>query len=180
MVVFHTEGFSSVFDGTIIDIETIGEFCREYSDSRLYKYIVPIIFGYIDKGGLNIYCAKSHDSLDTLRGKVSGILPILKRPFSAFNCCFEVGVLHHAWGVELPFDRELNKEKYEPKYEIRCNLGISNYNDPFNDIGRLCKEAWERGDINNAIAHNRSCLLKERDVMLKRGYRDPDIINLYK
>lgn len=33
-------------------------------------------------------------------------------------------------------------------------------------------------DFKNVVAHNRACLLKERDILLKRGYRTPDKIEL--
>jgi hypothetical protein len=31
-----------------------------------------------------------------------------------------------------------------------------------------------------AIAHNRSCLLKEKDILLLRGYRKPDELEIIK
>ena len=180
MVIFKSEDVKSSFDGTIIDIETIGEICRGYQDSREYKDVIPIIFGYINKDGLNIYCAKEPSSLKTLQEIVLKILPKLERPFYAFNCCFETGVLFHAWGIEILFDYELNKEKWESKRNAVRKLNISNYDDPFYDVGRKCKEAWERGEFKKCIAHNRSCLLKEKEIVLKRGFRKPDDFILYK
>ncbi|NKQ39887.1 MAG: hypothetical protein HF967_10615 [Methanosarcinales archaeon] len=59
-------------------------------------------------------------------------------------------------------------------------MKISKYNDPFNGNGKLCMHAWLRGDIKNAIAHNRACLLKEKDILLKRGFREPDNLKLWK
>lgn len=40
--------------------------------------------------------------------------------------------------------------------------------------------AWDNGGYNEVIAHNRACLLKERDILLKRGYREPDILEFIK
>ena len=34
--------------------------------------------------------------------------------------------------------------------------------------------AWEEGEFEQAIAHNRACLLKERDILLLTGAREPD------
>jgi len=34
--------------------------------------------------------------------------------------------------------------------------------------------AWQAGEFDKAVAHNRACLMKERDILLKRGYRKPD------
>jgi len=31
-----------------------------------------------------------------------------------------------------------------------------------------------REEFDKAIAHNRACLLKERDILIKRGFRKPD------
>ena len=56
--------------------------------------------------------------------------------------------------------------------------GIPNYGDPFNNSGEECMLAWLRGDYENAIKHNRSRLPKERDILLKRGYRKPDKLRM--
>jgi len=174
MVIIHKEKLKSNFDGTIIDIETIGEFSNEYNDSRKYKQILPVIFGFIDRNGLSIYCAKNEGSLDKLKNEIPPLLDNLERPFYAFNCHFEMGVFFHSLNKKVLFERELNERKYERKSSAVSKLNIPQYDDPFNDRGVLCKEAWLQGQIDNAIAHNRSCLLKERDILLKRGFREPD------
>jgi len=48
MVKIYSEKVKSDFEGTIIDIETIGYF-MELNDSRRYSKITPVIFGFIDK-----------------------------------------------------------------------------------------------------------------------------------
>jgi hypothetical protein len=93
----------------------------------------------------------------------------LERPFYAFNKEFEEGVLFHFLGMEIKFEGELQAREREPKYYAVRELGISNYDDPFNDSGFKCMKAWTKGEIDKAIAHNRSCLLKEKDILLKRG-----------
>ncbi len=45
----HKENINSDFEGTIIDMETIGEFDNRYNDSRRYKNIETVIFGFINK-----------------------------------------------------------------------------------------------------------------------------------
>jgi len=185
MVKIHKEGIKSNFEGTIIDIETIGDFKEEYTDSRYYKEIIPVIFGFIDKDGLEIHCAKSKESINKLKEKIKTILPKLKRPFHAFNCNFERGVFFHSLDKKVTFERELQKERsegewHEPKWSAVSLLEIPQYDDPFNDKGILCMEAWLRGEIDKAIAHNRSCLLKERDILLKRGFREPDELKFVK
>ena len=92
MVKIYEERMKSNFDGTIIDIETIGEFSGRFRDSRKYKQIIPVIFGFIDSDGLTIYYAENKDSLKELNEKIILKIDILKRPFYAFNCSFEMGV----------------------------------------------------------------------------------------
>ena len=177
MIQIHKENINSPIEGTIIDIETIGNF-NEYPDSRRYMKIVPVIFGYIDSECLHIHCAKKIDSLEKLREIIAKELESLEGPFYAFNSDFERGVFFHSLNTEVPFERELNKEKYEAKRRAVAELKIPQYDDPFTDNGKLCSEAWQKGNLKDAIAHNRSCLLKERDILLKRGFRTPDPLRL--
>lgn len=174
MVKVHKEKIKSNFDGTIIDIETIGSFRREHTDSRQYKEITPVIFGFIDKEGLTIHCAKSTGSINKLKEEIKKILPKLKKPLYAFNSVFERGSFFHQLGKQVIFEKELNTERFEAKRSAVSDLKIPQYDDPFNDNGKLCMEAWLKGEMEKAIAHNRSCLLKERDILLKRGFREPD------
>lgn len=178
MVKIVEEKIESKFKGTIIDIETIGRFRENYTDSRRYKEIIPVIFGFINDQGLNVLCAKNRNSIEKLKLKVKEILPQLKTPFYAFNSDFERGSLFHHLEIPIEFHGELNKEKFEAKWLAVRNLEISKYDDPFNDNGKACMEAWLRGEVDKAIAHNRSCLLKERDILLKRGFRKPDYLRL--
>ena len=46
MVKVYSENILSDFKGSIIDLETIGNFLN-YEDSRRYKNIIPVIFGFI-------------------------------------------------------------------------------------------------------------------------------------
>lgn len=178
MVVVHSEQVKSNFEGTIIDIETTGDFC-DYDDSRRFQSHIPTIFGYIDKNMLHIICAEGLKDIEELKIKTVQLVPKLRKPLFAFNCCFERGVLFHFCGMVVDFDGELNKDRYEGKGEVRAGLEIDNYDDPFNDVGRDCMRAWSKGEYGLSIRHNRSCLLKERDILIKRGYRSPDELLLY-
>ncbi|MCG2717800.1 MAG: hypothetical protein L6408_03050, partial [Nanoarchaeota archaeon] len=167
-------------EGTIIDFETIGDFNKQFSDSRRFKDIKPVIFGILYKNKLEIhYITEQHKDvklLDVMKNK----LKELPRPFYAFNCNFERGILFHQLGIDMPFDGELQQARFETKYSARSNLNISNYDDPFNDDGLLCKEAWLKGNHQQAVQHNRSCLLKERDILIKRSFnrpRDLELVN---
>ena len=183
MLHVHSEKNELPFDGTIIDIETVGNFC-DYRDSRCYQKLVLILFGYVNNGELKIFCAEGEEDLTKLKENCSKLIHSLEKPFFAYNCGFEMGVLHHACGLKIEFDGDLMKEKvvgvkWENKREACAELGISNYGDPFNGFGRQCSSAWLNGNYEDAIKHNRSCLLSERDILLKRGYRKPDNFMFY-
>ena len=173
MIIEHKEDISSNFEGTVIDIETIGEFDNRYNDSRRYKDMQLVIFGFINRHALHIFCAKGIAAISELKEKTRDIIDSLERPFYAFNSEFERSVLFYELGREIDFDREL-QEGRESKANVCGYLGIPNYDDPFFDNGYLCMKAWEAGEFDRAIAHNRACLLKERDILLKRGFRKSD------
>lgn len=179
MIKYHSEKDRSSFEGTIIDIESFGNFCRGFGDSREYKDIIPTIFGYINCSELNILCAIGNPALFELKAEIGKVLPKLERPFFAFNCNFEQGVLHHSCSKKIVFDGELNEEKYEPKWRAVKTLGVSNHDDPFFDDGSKCVGSWLNGDYERSIMHNRSCLLKERDILLKRSFRKPEELKFF-
>jgi len=175
MILMFKEELLSDFEGTVIDIETIGELDRSSKqDSRQYRKIQQVIFGYITNDRIHIYCAKGKDGIDQLAERIVKGLDTLNRPFYAFNCDFESGVWFHHLGVQIRFDGELNGSKYESKRDAIHSLGIPNYADPFNDQGLLCIKAWEGRRYKLAVAHNRACLIKEKDILIKRGYRVPN------
>jgi len=173
VIIERKEDINSDFGGTIIDIETIGEFLNQYPDSRRYKGLKLVIFGFINKYGLHILCAKGMKAINELRERIEKIVDSLERPLYAFNSQFERGVLFYQLSKKVNFDGEL-QEGCESKANVRSYLGIPNYDDPFYDSGYLCMKAWQNGEFDAAIAHNRACLLKERDILLKRRYREPN------
>jgi hypothetical protein len=169
------------FEGTIIDIESIGEFNPLFKyDSRNYINIKQVILGYITKMKLHIYCATSPAEIDELKLKTPEILKDLGKPFYAFNCSFESGVLFHHAGLQIDFDGELQGVPFERKKDAILQLRIPNYDDPFFDIGFMCIKAWNTQDFKKAVAHNRACLLKERDILIKRGHREPEKVKFVK
>ncbi|TET17276.1 MAG: hypothetical protein E3J75_03020, partial [Dehalococcoidia bacterium] len=110
MIIEHKEDINSDFEGTIIDIETTGEFDEHYrytNDSREYQYMQEVIFGFINKHSLNIFCAKGREAISDLRAETQKLIDSLERPFYAFNCNFESGVLFHELGKKIDFDGEL-------------------------------------------------------------------------
>jgi len=174
VVITHREAMGSNFEGTVIDVETVGQFHDQYLDSRRYKDHQLVIFGFIDSHGLEILCAEGEGAITELIDEVRKIINGLERPFYAFNSGFERGVLFHNLGMEVDFDRELQRREREAKARAVRELGIPNYDDPFFDNGLKCMRAWENGEFDKAIVHNRACLLKERDILLQRGFSQPD------
>lgn len=174
MIKVYIEKIKSDFKGTIIDLETIGYFRKGYHDTRRCKDITPVIFGCINNNGIKILCAEDEDSIPALKKKIKALLPKLKNPFYAFNTNFERSVLFYFLGKKIEFQGELNQGLYEPKREVVLELSIPNYDDPFYDDSMACLRAWVQGDIDDSVMHNRSCLLKERDILLKRGFRKPE------
>jgi len=173
------------FNGTIIDIETIGNFDKAFNDSRRCAKLIPVCFGVITAKRLEINCIQSLEQLDELKRKIIySLYHDLEKPFTAFNSIFEQSVFFHTFSnltnditIKKGFQRELNLNQYEAKKDAVRKLLIPNYDDPFYN-GSECKDAWELNDFKNIVAHNRACLLKERDILLKRGYRMPDKIEL--
>jgi len=185
VIIEHKEDMSSNFEGTVIDIETIGEFNKSksykiFNDSRQCEDIQQVILGFINRKGINIFCARGEEGIRELVSQTRQILDGLNRPFYAFNADFESSVWFHHIGTIINFDGELQKFKFEKKAEARSSLSIPNYDDPFNDDGLLCSQAWRRGEFDKAIKHNRACLLKERDILLMRDYREPNTISFNK
>ena len=92
MIIEHEEDIASDFEGTIIDVETIGEFLNHYPDSRRYKNIQLVIFGFINSCTLKILCANGLEAIDELGERTSKIIDTLEKPFYAFNSAFERGI----------------------------------------------------------------------------------------
>lgn len=168
------EPIDSRFEGTIIDLETIGEFDKSFNDSRLYRPHKITVFGCITQESLKVFFARNEKELTGLKQKIPEIMESLPRPWSAFNALFEMGVLFHNTSKKFVFEQELNAEKFEGKWRAVQELKLAQYSDPFNDRGALCIDAWKKGEIEKIIAHNRADLLKERDILLRRGYRKPE------
>jgi hypothetical protein len=174
MIIEHHEIIASDFEGTVIDLETIGDFNGLYKyDSRRYKDIRQVILGYVRKDHLHIYCAQDMQDIEKLRTMTPEIVKALSRPFYAFNCEFESSVWFHHIGIQIDFDGELQSARFEKKKDTVRQCGISNYDDPFFDLGFMCMNAWNTKEFDKAIVHNRACLLKERDILIQRGHTQP-------
>jgi hypothetical protein len=187
MAISYIEATESDFKGTIIDIETWGNSIKRFDDSRAYSRVTPVIFGYINDERLEVRCAAWHSSQEKLCSEMEQIVPRLDKPLYAFNTVYERGVLYHSCGLVVDFDGELNLNPKESLRKARLALGIPNYDDPFKDDTVKCVRHWDLecrlglGDSVSRLSlrHNRSRLLKERDILLKRGSRTPDYLKLF-
>ena len=180
MYKIHREEIDSNFVGCIIDFETTGDFRREFrGDSREYVDINPVIFGYLTNKELVIACRSNEERIILLNEYISSTINKLGRPFYAFQTGFESSILFYHINQKINF-KELNSKKYEKKENVVRALRIEQHGDPFNGNGYKCMRAWESGNYKDAIKHNRACLLKERDILLERGYRESDEIEYKK
>ncbi len=171
----YEEDAKSNFEGTIIDLETIGNFQNTYFDSRRYANIKITTFGFITKDWLKIHYTPNPEGMGDLNKEILSTIISLPKPFFAFNAAFEMSVLFHNLGKKIGF-KELNRFTFEKKKSVVEHLGIQNYDDPFDDDGKQCITTWENGDVHKVVAHNRADLLKQKDILLKRGFREPDKI----
>jgi hypothetical protein len=166
------------YDGTIIDIETIGDTTRGYPkyDSREFNQVKIVIFGFINKNGLHIYCAEGMNDIDHLAQYIKAtITPDWAKPLFAYNAHYEMGTIFHHYGIELPFDFELQPREYLRKEDYMQEMGIvDNCNDPFNfppNRGLQCRTSWQNSHFDQAMRHNRACLLKEQAIMLTKTFK---------
>jgi hypothetical protein len=159
--------------GTIIDLETIGLIRNELGGLRKYGLVRPYLFGYLFENTMvQKYVEKFDDIpafLDFLRSM--DLFGFSQRPFFAYNAEFEKGVLYFSTGKTVLFDGDIKKGK-EGKEAVVKRLGIETYGDPFPGAGIKCIEEFKKGNIGDCLAHNQACLLKERDILVREGYRN--------
>lgn len=167
-------------DGTIIDLETIGPIEKGLRDTRRYKNVRPYLFGYLTGNAIVQKYVEKPDHIPQLVQWIKKAIStnFFQVPLYAFFTEFETGVIYCTTGIKVNFDRELKKGA-GGKESIVKKLGISAYDDPFPGAGVKCIEEFKRGNIADCLKHNRACLLKERDILFKRGFVDPNKIEFH-
>jgi len=85
-------------EGTILDVETVGEFDERFSpwDERHYADVQPTILGYLTDDVLVQYCAEGFDEIGKLKEEMSHTIPRLESPLFALNTRFERHILKKA------------------------------------------------------------------------------------
>lgn len=167
------------FEGTIVDLETIGPFTPvssrrpEFGQDFIRKYekIKVTTVGTLSDGVLQIAIALGPEHLDEFGKKALSIVSQSDRPLYAFNKPFEEGCLFWISRNMLDFENELQARAMENKERAVQQLKIPSYNDPYRGKGFRCVDAFIKGDLENIAKHNRACLLKERDILRIRGAR---------
>lgn len=167
MVELYEETVIKKIPGTIIDLETIGEFNRKYKDHRRLANLLPVIYGTLSENNLCIHYISNVNEVPDLLEVIKGTIEELPRPLWAFNYDFEQSIIYNQLGLKLEF-KELQAIPYESKRNAVKVLRIEQFGDPFNDDGLLCSQKWKEGEINDAVSHNRACLLKEAEILLRR------------
>lgn len=170
----------SPLDGTIIDLETIGSIRNGFRDTRRYEKVKPYLFGYLNRNTIVQKYVEKPDHIPKLVQwiKKAILTNIFQEPLYAFFTEFEIGVIYCATGIKVNFNRELKKGA-GGKESIVKKLGIRAYDDPFPGAGVKCIEEFKKGNLENCLKHNKACLLKERDILFKRGFTFPNKINFH-
>lgn len=176
----YVEKRETDFDGTIVDIETIGDFRKvAYPPNQDQDYILRYkdmkitTVGIYGGNEIQIYIAKEMNHLDQFQIKAIRIMEHVKRPTYAFNKSFEEGCYY--WNSNctlLDVDYDLQIFVGESKKSLVSKLNINNYDDPFFDDGGKCVDAFLLGNLQDIIRHNRSCLLKEHQILIIRGAKE--------
>lgn len=154
--------------GTILDIETVGEFEQRFPswDERYYTNLQPTILGYLTDDVLVQHCAEGFDEIGKLIEEMLDTIPKLESPVFALNSRFERHILKKSCNLE-PLIVDVRGIVPGSKWKLREKLGIPTYDDPFNGVGRKCAIEWLNGEYEKCMKHNRACLQIERDILEK-------------
>lgn len=173
----YEEEINTGFEGTVIDIETIGDFGKApWVESNKADHLARFqqmkitTVGVLNDNTLQVFIAKNIESLDNFQQKAVEVMREARTPTYAFNKSFEEGCFYWNSNREiLDIDFELQASSREKKIDAVKDVGIANYDDPYFDVGKMCVDAFQRGELDEIIQHNRACLLKESQILLKRG-----------
>ena len=162
----------AAIEGTIVDLETIGQIHDGRSGFQRYEDVRPYLLGTLTAEGLSQVYASSVDVLPPLfEFMLSQWIPgYLLAPLYAYNTGFERGVIWASTGHIVDGFRELKVDSLGKEEAVRA-YGLGSYDDPFPGAGIQCMNEFRKGNIEPCLAHNRACLLKERDLLLLRGYK---------
>ena len=167
------------FEGAVIDLETDERnFSDELQGADRYKNHCAVCCGILDKNKVEIIAKTCNASNELFVQAVDEKVRGTNHPYYAFNVGCDMALLTKLLGREIRFDRELQQYERESKRDVVQNLGIPNFDDPFNGRGYLAAKEWtkhletrETDCAKRIIAHNLACVLKEYTILMRRGYR---------
>ena len=165
--------------GTIIDLETIGPIREEYKGSKRYDEVKPYLFGFLMENTLIQKYVEKPDHIPDLVQVIKELKfsDTFKHPLYAFFTEFETGVIYCATGKKIIFDGDL-KIGTGSKETTVIEFGINQYEDPFPGVGFRCIQEFKKGNIDDCLKHNEACILKERDILFKRGFTVPKEVSI--
>lgn len=167
------------FEGAVIDLETDERnFLDELHGADRYKRHCAVCCGILDKNEVEIIAKTCNASNELFVQAVDEKLRRTDRPYYAFNVGCDMALLTKLLGREIQFDRELQQYERESKRDAVKNLGVPNFDDPFNGLGYLAAKEWtkhlethETDCAKRIVAHNLACVLKEYTILVRRGCR---------
>ena len=174
----YREEVSTDFEGTIVDIETIGDFIQvgtrfppqEQDYLGKYRDMKITTVGVLSENELAIFIAKNIECVIEFQKSAIKLMSEVSSPTYAFNKSFEEGCYFWNSGFNIiRIDNELQTFAGEKKEDVVEEYGISKYNDPFHGDGGKYVAAFFEGNIDDIIKHNRACLLKEHQILKERG-----------
>lgn len=177
------------FIGAVIDLETDGQpFSDEFCGAGRCKLQSAVSCAILNEDHIEVI-AKIWETPDGVFVKeVEKSLAKTKHPYYAFNAGFDVAILSKLLCNQVLFDRELQQRAFQSKGRYRQNLGVPNFDDPFQDKGELAGLEWkkhlktkERESVKKIMAHNLACVLKEYCILVRGGYRviDPSSVKTF-
>jgi len=168
------------FEGAVIDLETDEQpFSDDLKGAHRYRNFSVTCCGFLDKNIIEIIAGTSQSSDELFVRAIDEKVKKTDQPYCAFNAGFDMALLSKLLKRDIQFQRELQQYEMQKKEYFRQNLGISNFDDPFNGQGFLAAKEWtnylKTGDVNcvkKIIAHNLACVSTEYAFLILQGYRE--------
>jgi hypothetical protein len=166
------------FEGAIIDLESDGAPFIDYLEGAYqYSKHSATSFGILDEDSVEVIAKTCRGTQLQFVNEIEQALEKRDRPYFAFNTEFDMAILSKLLEREIIFDGDIMVERVKKEIQVR-NFGISNFDDPFNGNGGLAGFSWKRHletkeikHVQDIMAHNRACVLKEYSLLLHVGFR---------
>jgi hypothetical protein len=165
-VYLHAEVSPVYVEGTIIDLEVVGQIEAYLGGWRQYAKLRPVLFGTLQGASLRIYYVTCEDHISALVQTICEKLPRLKRPLYAFNCAYEQAILYYNVTRTIINFQDLQPTPYMALNTLCTRWDLPRFGDQLS--GAECQREWWLGHFENCLYHNRACLLKAAHVLQYR------------